>query len=217
MRELEQALSQLIQEACACDRSSPERQQHLNQLIRQLLASGRVWRRADIPEADFQDILQKSWIYLCCNLCEATTAATAYDPTRSSVITWINAYIKMRVLDYYLEREREQKMRVNVREGEDGDLIDPIVGIPAPGEPPPMLQEILNWLERESSRLCRIYLRDRPDINCKTLILCRLPHQQVKWNQLAQEFGVTANTLQKFYRQKCLPQLREAGKQLGYL
>lgn len=217
MNDLEQPFSQLIRNACACAKGSLDRQRQLDLLIRLLVESGKLWRRSDIPEADFQEILQKSWIYLCCNLCEASTAAIPYDPARSSVLTWINAYIKMRVLDYRLDIECAKQQRVIGKVMDDGKVIDPIELIPAPVEPPPMLQEILAWVERDSGALRRVYLRDRPDITCNMLILRRLPPQETAWKQLAQEFGVSENTLQGFYRQQCLPRLKEAGRQLGYL
>ncbi|MBC7969864.1 MAG: sigma-70 family RNA polymerase sigma factor [Verrucomicrobia bacterium] len=217
MNELDQQLSQLICHTCAHAKSSLERRNSLDQLIRQLMASGKLWRRADIPEADFQEILQKSWIYLCGNLCEATTAATPYDATRSSIFTWINAYIKMRVLDYRLDIERVKQQRATAKTMDDGNVLDPIELMPAPVDPPPMLQEVLAWVERDSSVLRRIYLRDRPDINGKTLILRRLPPHETSWKQLAQEFGVAETSLQGFYRQQCLPRLKDAGRELGYL
>ena len=217
MNELDSSFNQLIHIACACEKDSLQRQSHLDQLIRQLMASGKLWRQADIPEVDYQDILQKSWIYLCCNLCEAATAALPYDPQRASVLTWINAYIKMRVLDYRLEKERMQQERIPGKRLEDGTVIDPIAMLPAPAEPSPILQEMLDWLERDSAILRRIHLRDRPDIHCKALILRRLPPNETAWKQLAQEFGVAESTLQGFYRLKCLPRLQEAGRQLGYL
>ena len=217
MNERDYQLNQLIGTACACAASSLERQRYLDQLIRQLTESGRLWHQADIPEADFQDILQKSWIYLCRNLCEATTAAVPYDPARSSVLTWINAYIKMRVLDYRLERERLRQQHVSERVMDDGSVVNPIDLLPAPNAAPPILQEILVWVERESVALCRVHVRDRPDIHCKTLILRRLPPDETPWQQLAKEFELSEHTLRGFYRHKCLPSLREAGRQLGYL
>ncbi len=217
MNELDQSFNQLIRKTCACEKDSPQRQSNLDQLIRQLLASGKLWRKADIPEVDYQDILQKSWIYLCCNLCEASTAALPYDPQRSSILTWINAYIKMRVLDYRLELDRIKQERIFRKRLENGTVLDPLALLPAPAEPPPILQEVLAWLERDSAVLARVHLRNHPDINCKALILRRLPPNGTAWKQLAQEFGVAESTLQGFYRQKCLPRLQEAGKHLGYL
>lgn len=213
--ELERQLRQLAKETCSYAEGSSERKQRLEQMIRQLMQSRKLWR-GNVSETDYQDILQKTWIYFCGNLCEATTAGAAYNPQRGSVITWINAYIKMRVLDYQLETERQKRQQASSQLFEDGNTIDPIDTIPSPQEPPPILQEMLAWVERDSKLLRRIHLRDRPEINCKTLILRRLP-PETSWRELALEFGVKEDTLQAFYRRECLPRLREAGKQLGYL
>jgi hypothetical protein len=178
----------------------------MNQLIKELISSGKLWRRpCDIPETDYQDILQISWIYFDSNLCDGKTAPK-YDGERSSVPTWINAYIRMRILDYYLRRKPSPS------------IDDPEVRIPpSPPEPPNIIEDVMAWLKRDSAKLRRVHLKDRPDINCYSLILSRLPTEDISWTQLAQNFMVTKETLQGFYRRECLPRLREAGKQLGYL
>jgi len=176
----------------------------MNQLIKELTASGKLWHRPhNIPETDYQDILQTSWMYFARNLCDGKTAPK-YDAKRSSVPTWINAYIRMRILDYYLRQKHRP--------------IDPIVPIlPARSEPPNILGDVLAWLERDRAKLQRVHLRDHSEINCYTLILNRLPTEDISWTQLAQNLEVPKETLQGFYRRECLPRLREAGKQLGYL
>lgn len=217
MDDLHQELRQLAQKACVCPKDSVERQRSLDQMIRYLIASGKLWRRADLPEDDYKDILQRSWIYFCCNLCEATTATAPYNPDRASVLTWINAYIKMRVLDTYLELEWKRRNQIQPLTFAEGEMLDPIELLPAPAEPPPMLRELLVWVEQNRGMLERLHVRHRPDIHARMLILRRLPTDETPWQQLAQEFDVPEQTLRGFYRQKCLPQLRAAGKQLGYL
>jgi DNA-directed RNA polymerase specialized sigma24 family protein len=192
----------LVQQTCTCAQGSKERQPCLDRLIREIVASGKLLRRGNIPEPDFQDILQKSWIYFCQNLCEATTAQHPYDPTRASVITWFNAYLRMRIVDYWRDR----------RPLPLPDYWEPV----APPEPPPILEELLAWLEQEQRALLRVHVRDHPEVNCKTLILRRLP-PPTSFKQLAQELQVPETTLQSFYTNQCLPRLRQAGKKLGYL
>jgi hypothetical protein len=123
----------------------------------------------------------------------------------------------MRVLDYRLENERMKQQQVTARVMEDGNVIHPIDLLPAPNAASPIVQEILAWVERDSVMLCRVHVRDRPDVHCKALILRRLPPDETPWQELAQEFKLSENTLRGFYRQKCLPPLKEAGRQLGYL
>jgi hypothetical protein len=199
---LDQQLRALVQETCACQPGSLQRQRCLDKLIRELLASGQVWRRGNIPEPDFQDLLQKSWIYFCQNLCEATTAHTPYDPDRASVATWFNAYLKKRMLDYWLTQQPPP----------EPDYWEPV----APPEPPPILEEVLAWLQKEQRALARVHVRDHPEISCDRLIRRRLP-PATSYRLLAQEWQIPEATLQGFYQRECLPRLRQAGKDLGYL
>jgi hypothetical protein len=199
---LERQLRTLTQQTCACAQGSPERQRCLDQLVRAVIASGKLWRRGNIPESDYQDILQKSWIYFCQNLCEATTAQKPYDPNQASLITWFNAYLKKRLLDYWLNQQPQAPP-------EHWEAV-------APAEPPPVLAEVMDWLEKEQRALVRVHVRDHPELNCKTLILRRLP-PPTSYKALAQEFQVAETTLQSFYQRECLPRLRQLGKDLGYL
>jgi hypothetical protein len=170
-----------------------------------------------VPQEAYQDILQTSWVYFCSNLCKADTAKEAYNPERASPLTWINAYIKMRVLDYYLEIQRERIQTQHPTQSDDGNLLDPLDRIPSPPEIPPILQDMLDWIEHNRIALRRVHVRDRPDINCYVLILRRLPPNTTSWKDLAQEFRASEDTLRGFYRRECLPRLRNEGKNQGYL
>lgn len=216
MDELNEILQQLVVEACSWPLGSDGRNQNLERIIEELKRSRRLRRGSSVPEADYDDILQKTWIYLCRNLCEAETAKKPYNPNRSTLLTWINAYISWRLLDYYLEIEREKAGRMSPIKTTDGEILDPVDIIPARPEPPPILEKVLAWLEQEKKVLRRIYVEGRTDIHCELLIRHRLP-PETSWQQLAQELGVSENTLQGFYRRKCVPRLREAGRQLSYL
>jgi hypothetical protein len=198
----ETRLLALVQETCACPQGSSTRQRCLDRLIRELLTSGQLWRRGNIPESDFQDLLQKSWIYFCQNLCEATTAHKPYDSAQASLATWFNAYLKKRMLDYWLTQQPPS----------EPDYWEPM----AAPEPPPILEEVLAWLQKERRALVRVHVRDHPEINCEVLIRRRLP-PATAYRQLAQELQVPEATLQGFYQRECLPRLRQAGKDLGYL
>jgi hypothetical protein len=215
--DLHQQLRQLVQRTCSCPKGSPERQQHLDRLVREMLRSGKLWRDARVPQQDYEAILQDSWVYFCRNLCEASTAREAYNPERSSPMTWINVYIKMRLLNYHLESKWERIHRENPSPLDDGAFLDPLELIPSPPEIPSLLQEMLDWVAQNGIALRRVHVRDRPDINCQILILCRLPPKTESWRQLAQKFRISESTLQSFYRRKCLPELKSTGERLGYL
>ena len=216
MDELNEILQQLVKETCSYPKNSNNRHHNLTQIIKQLKHSRKLKPPSNLPTADYDDILQKTWIYLCQNLCEAQTAKNPYDPKCSSLLTWINAYISWRLLDYYLEIERERQRRKFVQESAEGEILDPLDLIPAQAESPPILKEVLAWLEREKTVLRRICLNERTDIHCELLLQHRLT-SELSWNQLAQKLNVPENTLRGFYNRECFPRLREAGKQLGYI
>jgi hypothetical protein len=209
-----QQLRQLVTETCSHARGSLERQRGLNQIIWKIQQSGKLWRGNSSPSDGYEDALQQSWLYFCRNLCEATTG-NAYDSERANVITWLNAYLKCRLQDARQE-QAEQKYRAVDRQVSDGEeLLDPVDNLPAQPDPPPILQEIREWVAKEGSQLRRIHVRDRPDINCQVLILRRLPPEST-WEELSREFGVAIATLSNFYQRECFPKLRNFGKTQGY-
>lgn len=213
MDELDQRLRQLVMAACGQPRGSLERQRALNQLIWQIQRSGKLLRGVGVP--DYEDALQQTWLYCCRNLCEALTG-NAYDPELASVTTWLNAYLKRRFSDRQREVLQQQAERAFGQVGETGELLNPIDNLPAPTNPPPILEEIQEWVEREGTQLRRVHVRDRPDINCQVLILRRLP-PETPWETLSQEFGVAIATLSNFYQRECFPRLLKFGQSQGYL
>ena len=79
---LEEQLKNLVVETCQHPQGSLERQRELNKLIRIMQRSGKIWKDSS---PDYEDTLQKTWLYFCLNL-------SAYDPKKASVITWFNNY-----------------------------------------------------------------------------------------------------------------------------
>ena len=213
MDDIDQQLRQLVMAACSQPRGSLERQRALNQLIWQIQRSGKLLRGVGVP--DYEDALQQTWLYCCRNLCEAITG-NAYDPEIASVITWLNAYLKRRLSDRQREVLQQQAERALGQVTETGELLNPIDSLPAPTNPPPILEEVLEWVEREGIQLRRVHVRDRPEINCQVLILRRLP-PETPWETLSQEFGVAIATLSNFYQRECFPRLLKFGQSQGYL
>ncbi|MEQ9549186.1 MAG: sigma-70 family RNA polymerase sigma factor [Coleofasciculus sp. G3-WIS-01] len=209
--ELHQQLRQLIAQACSHPPDTPERQRDLTKLIRAIIKSGKLWKDND---PNYGDALQKTWIYLCKNI-------DKYDPERASVITWLNEYLKKRLLDFKLQRSQTQKRKITGHSnlGQDPELSssNPIENIPASPDIPPILEETREWAQADSDgELRRIHIKGHPEITCQVLILRRLP-PETPWNTLAQEFGVSVSTLNAFYRRKCMPRLRKFGESQGYL
>lgn len=212
MDALEEQLQQLVQETCGHPRGSLARQKKLNQIIGTIQQSGKLLRGIGVP--DYEDALQQTWLYFCRNLCEATTG-DRYNSEKASVTTWLNAYLKCRLQDIRQQVAEKKATRAIAPLSDRDESLDAIDNIASPPSPPPMLEEIREWVMQEGSKLRRIHLRDRPDINCQVLILRRLP-PETSWEELAKEFGVAIATLSSFYQRECFPRLLSFGKSQGY-
>ncbi|OLP18253.1 hypothetical protein BST81_11605 [Leptolyngbya sp. 'hensonii'] len=212
MDELNDRLYQLILETCVHPPGSLNRQKGLSQLIELIQRSQKLWRDTI---ADYEDALQQTWLYFCRNLCEATTGE-AYDPARATVITWMNSHLKWRLQDLRQQAMASLTKKAFSESSESDEGFDLIGDLRAPPIPPPILEEVLDWVEREASQLRRIHVRDRPDVNAQMLILRRLP-PATSWDKLAAEFRVPVATLSGFYQRECLPRLLKFGKSQGYL
>lgn len=215
MDQLDAKLSQLVREACQHPRGTPLRQRCLTQVIR--LTAHKLWKES-VPY--YQDALQQTWIYFCQNICERGTAEP-YDPSRSSLTTWLNAYLKRRLQDFYIETQKTKASTATgpsyvSRSGEE-EVTDPIDALPSEPDIPPILEAVQSWVETDpTGELRRIHVEGRPDVNCQVLILRRLP-PEISWQDLSQEFGLKVSTLSSFYQRKCMACLRKFGESEGYL
>jgi hypothetical protein len=216
MNHLEEQLRRLVAEACANPPGSQLRQKRLTQVIR--LTSKRLWRESS---PYYQDALQQTWLYFCHNVCEATTADEPFNPERGSVITWLNVYLKRRLQDFYLNKQRELakiSTRIHLsRSPDSGDTIDAIDNLAATPDPPPILENVSLWAKTDSEgELRRTHIQGRPDVNCQVLILRRLP-PEASWQTLSAQFNLSISTLSSFYQRHCIPRLRKFAEQEGYL
>ena len=216
MSELEEQLRQLVTEACSHRAGSAERQKKLTRIIR--LVSNKLWKE-NTPY--YQDALQQTWVYFCQNICEGNTGEP-YDPTRSSVITWLNFYLKRRLQDFYIDDQKRQALIVSNQTGGKGSsdtnhTIDPIENLVAKPDVAFLLEEVRKWVKTDpDGELSRIHISNHPEVTAKVLILRRLPPEH-SWRSIAAEFNVSIPTLSSFYQRQCLPRLRNFGESEGYL
>jgi hypothetical protein len=207
-------LTELIQETCTSPSRSLERQQKMNLVVRMMQQSRKIWRGGykSVNFCDYEEALQQTWLYFSRNLCEAITAKEAYNSLKGSATHWFNSYLKRRLQD--IENKNRENRAIYLPSylqfDRNGEIIeiDPVENLPAPPVIPHWLESIEDWLRRDKMRLLRIHLRDRPDINCYTIIPFRLPQQETEWRVLSELYTVPVSTLSKFYIDKCLPQLR---------
>ncbi len=216
MVEFDEQLRCLVAQACGHPPGSPQRQKLLTQIIRS--TSKKLWREST---PYYQDALQQTWLYFCRNVCEGLTGQK-YDPTYGSVITWLNAYLKRRLQDFYLNQHREQATTVPIKvhqfgSGGNSEIIDPVDNLPASPQVPPILENLEMWVKKDSDgELRSTHIKGHPNVNCQVLILKRLP-PEVSWKELSEAFGLPIPTLSSFYQRQCLPRLRKFAEFEGLL
>jgi hypothetical protein len=200
---LDDSLRSLIVQTCRHPPGSIERQIGMTKIVRAILKSGKLWQE-NTPY--YEDALQQTWLYFCRNLCEANTAQS-YDPTISSVTTWLDKYLKRRLQDY-----RQELLVQN--QSLDKETTPTLI---APPPVPPILEEVKKWATTDvDGELRNIHIRGHPTVTCQMLILRRLP-PRTSWEELSQEFNLPVTTLNSFYRRQCFPRLRKFGESQGYL
>lgn len=213
MDEMEERLRYLIVETCRHASNSTERQQGLTRIVRMIARSDRLWKD-NAP--DYEDALQQTWLYFCRNLCQATTGAQ-YDPERSSVTTWLNAYLKRRLQDGCISRQVALAQFASEQKLDQGESIDVIETLAAPPDIPPILEATREWVQTDpEGKLRSIHIQGHPQVTCQILILKRLP-PETSWETLADQYSLSVSTLSSFYRRQCIPQLRQFGETQGYL
>lgn len=212
MDEIEE-IRNLVRETCRHLSGSSDRQRGLTQLIRLIVKSGKLWQD-NAPY--YEDALQQTWLYFCRNICEANTG-DKYDPSRSSVITWLNAYLKRRLQDGYIQEQKKLAQTASKQVLEMYELIDPVGNLEGSADIPPILETTRHWVQTDpEGELRRIHIQGHPLVTCQVLILERLP-PETSWKTLAAEFNLSISTLTSFYRRQCLPRLRRFGESQGYV
>lgn len=213
MDEIEEKLRHLARETCKYLPNSSDRQRSLTQLIRLIVKSGKLWQD-NVPY--YEDALQQTWMYFCRNLCEATTG-DQYDPNRSSITTWLNAYLKRRLQDGRIQEQEKLARTASGAILEKDELIDPVETLAGSAEIPPILETTRHWVTTDpDGELRRIHIQGHPEVTCQVLILERLP-PETAWKTLATQFNLSISTLTSFYRRQCIPRLRKFGESQGYM
>lgn len=212
----EEKLRQLVQEACSYKVGSAQRQRNLTRIIK--LVTYKLWKEST---PYYQDALQQTWVYFCQNICEGKTGEP-YNPSRGSVSTWLNFYLKRRLQDFYIETEKQKaKTYSNQATGlashDSEHQIDPIENIAADPYVPSLLELVKTWVETDpDGELSSIHIANHPELTAKILIMRRLP-PETSWKTLATEYNLSISTLSSFYQRQCLPRLRKFGEMEGYL
>jgi DNA-directed RNA polymerase specialized sigma24 family protein len=203
-------LTSLVLEARQYPAGSLKHQRLLNQIIRQMQQSGKIWLDYRISPDYYQEALQQTWVWFCQNL-------DNYDPNQASLTTWFNCILKYRIKDVLRAAQTHQNRTFVSGYRETLDIVDNLVA-PQPDYSLQLLEETLAWLQQEHDQFKQITVRNHPNIDAYTLLMRRLPTwKQATWEALSAEFGVAIPTLSSFYRRRCLPLLREFGQLQGWI
>lgn len=204
----------ILFEAQKYSSNSFKRRRCLTQMIRLIQQSNKLWYE---HTPYYEDALQQTWLFFCQNVCEARTGKQ-FDPSRSSMITWLNQYLKWRLQDFRIQtHQRRTKIYSPSPLGTLDKANDVLTNLAAPPDIPPLWGMTLHWIETDPEDILgRCHILNRPDVTCQVLLLRRIfSHRQ--WDEISLEFDVPVSTLSSFYQRKCLPALRNFAELEGFL
>jgi hypothetical protein len=212
---LQEELLGFVNEACQAEHGSVQRQRATTRLLRAIMQSNKLWRE----NVDYyEDALHQTLLYICNNLCEGEKK---YDPEKGRVMTWVNRFLRYNLANerrrIFRDLSRREPSRINP---ETGEFTDPIDDITSCADDDLVVSRALQttelWVRNDPDRILRsIYIRDRPDVNCRILILRRVFLGQA-WQNLSDEFKVSIPALSGFYQNRCIRPLREFGETEGF-
>lgn len=209
---MDEELSQLIRDTCQHPRGSFKRREGMTKIIKLIQRK----LRKDNSNRYYGDALQRTWLYFCRNLCEATTGQK-FDPERSSVITWLNGYLKKELLKFRCDENEQRKRFVSGITTDTGEVIDPLETVAAPKDIPFRLETIKKWLETDpTGELRSTHMPGHPEITCQAILL-RRSFSEKSWKDISAEFNVPLQSLSTFYRRYCLPLSKKLGEEEGHL
>jgi hypothetical protein len=204
---LDRELHELIQKGLAFPADSPQRRRIANDIVRKIQQSGKLFRSSD---PDYEDAEMETWRYFWRNLWQADTVETPFCDRGCHILARLNKYLRMRLLDYQLKRQEEQKQREQKHDADaESDIAE---SIPAPQGCEEM-QRLRNLIHTDlTGELGLLHVRKHPEITAQVLLMRRGLRDE-PWKVLAQEFDVSISTLNTFY-ERCLvlvKQLFDAG------
>lgn len=213
MCECNPELIQLIQNTIQYEHSSKEYQMGFTKIMSQMQQSGKIlWCRNDVDLDSYHNALLKNWEWLRKNLPE-------YDSSKGCIFTWFNSFLSYKILNEENKRKSGENMIVHsFLDSESGEWVNPLDLISAPPETPYLQEEIEQWLEQNRETLTKCFVRNCPQANCYELFLRRLPfYNFTQWHTLAEELHSHPSTLNRHYKNKCLPLLRDWLEKEGHL
>ena len=205
MADFDQQLEELVVIAQRYPSQAKERRVALGKLIRIIQQSGKLYcprgqLSLEVYTYLYQEALQNLWIEVC-------RSVDSYDPTRSKVMTWVNALLKYRFIDARRKFYPHEGTRIHYTP--DVHELDKLAT--SDKEEATASEQVKQWIEEDPDGLFRQKkLKSSPQVDFQLLALRRLAGDS--WEVLSKEYEVKIPTLSNFYQRACkefAPRLKE--------
>ena len=199
-------LHQLALEAYKYPLGALKRQQCLTKMMRLMAQSRRVWYE---KTPHYEDALHHTWRDLGQNMGDVPPESKR-DLESHSVISWFNHSLKSHLSNYPASNSTSTEKNNPDRTKQTPKSVETEGSSPEQS----ILEVTRQWVEADlTGDLKETHVPHRPEINCQTLILKRLPPSK-SWEQLSTEFDLDISQLSRFFQHHCLPRLSEFGREV---
>ncbi len=198
--DLDAQLAARVAAIQAAATGSPERQQRLNQLVNQILGSGKLGhpQAAVWPPHIYTDLyneaLQKTLIDICQTIDQ-------YRPEHP-VMAWVNFRLQRQFLEVVKDQQRLGITQIPRSESIFSVRLPSLEDLPlmATREEAADLQ-IQQFLQQDPERRLQKRLRDHPQVTFQSLAIAKFV-QGRSWTELAADLNISAQTLCSFFNRQ---------------
>ncbi|MBF2063767.1 MAG: sigma-70 family RNA polymerase sigma factor [Calothrix sp. C42_A2020_038] len=208
MDELNLQLRLLIQEVCSYAPASRQYRQAVNNMLRVILRSGRIWRprAGDVyEEICYEEALHKTMFNLTQTVCEK------YDPSRGSFLAWFNTCLHNQYRDEIRAVQRDRSRRKSSWQG-DEDEFDPLEHVAAPIDGNLLLETwkaFVCWIRNDPDGILQnCHIGSNKKANCQLMAHLRLLEGK-EWQEIAREVGSSRGAITSHWCRKCEFLMRE--------
>lgn len=206
----DKTLLQILLEGHQYNPDDFRRKQCLTRMMRLIEQSRMLWHE-NTPY--YEDALQQTWVYFCQNIFKLS-AIDLFDPIHTSLINWLNQYLKLRLQDFDQDKDlttvTSSKTIVTVCH-----TTVTSTNLFARQFNSSILKKTRYWVETDPLKeLRKVHILNRPDIHAKALLSKRLLPEK-SWREISAEFDSPISTLSSFYQQQCIPLLRTFTREQG--
>jgi tetratricopeptide (TPR) repeat protein len=183
-----------------------ERQRRVGEFVRLVQSSGRLWRPPGVNHDLYHEVLSDLWIYIFENFHK-------YDPSRGSVMSWINNRLKWNLNTKQIQHW-ENLQRQLLDSNDRADIAEVAGNYHAD-----IAEVAKHWWENRSLSQA-IHIRHHPELNCYELFqdMVGLNCEPDRWLEqrdrltyraMSEYYQVPVPTIASFWINKCMPFIRQ--------